>query len=184
MATGRETQSYSGAQKALHWLIALMILSMLPIGFYMVDRGAKTNFDAWTNTLYTAHKTFGFVVLMLVALRIVVRRSRGAPAPVATLSPLERFVSETVHKLLYVLMLLVPLLGWAGVSAYPARGIFFGLSLPPIAPVNEKLAETLLQLHGYAAIALAALVALHFAGAMMHGFVKKDGVLRRMMPGA
>ncbi len=67
MATEREPQSYSGAQKALHWIIAVMILMMIPIGFYMVDRGEKTNFDALTNTLYTNHKTFGFLVLMLVA---------------------------------------------------------------------------------------------------------------------
>ncbi len=50
-------------------------------------------------------------------------------------------------------MVLVPLLGWAGVSAYPARGILFGLSLPPIAPVNESLAKVLLALHGWAALA-------------------------------
>ncbi len=184
MATEREPQSYSGAQKALHWTIALMILMMIPIGVYMVDRGEKTNFDALTNTLYTNHKTFGFLVLMLVTLRIIIRARRGVPEPVSTLTPFERFASETVHKGLYVLMVLVPLLGWAGVSAYPARGILFGLSLPPIAPVNESLAKTLLMLHGWAAFALAALIAAHFAGAMMHMVIKKDGVVRRMMPGA
>lgn len=184
MATEREPQSYSGAQKALHWIIAVMILMMIPIGFYMVDRGEKTNFDALTNTLYTNHKTFGFLVLMLAGLRIVIRRRRGVPAPVSTLTPFERFASEAVHKALYVLMVLVPLLGWAGVSAYPARDILFGLSLPPIAPVNESLAKTLLALHGWAALALAGLIAAHVAGAMMHMIVKKDGVARRMMPGA
>jgi len=183
MVTGREPQSYSGAQKALHWIIALMILIMIPIGFYMVDRGEKTNFDALTNTLYTNHKTFGFVVLMLVALRIVIRRRRGVPAPVSTLTPFERFASEAVHRALYGLMIVVPLLGWAGVSAYPARGILFGLSLPPIAPVNETLAKVLLELHGWAALAMVALIAAHFGGAMMHMIVKKDGVVRRMMPG-
>jgi cytochrome b561 len=183
MVTGTEPQSYSGGQKALHWAIALLILPMIPIGFYMVDRGEKTNFDALTNTLYTNHKTIGFVILMLVALRVVTRLRRGAPAPVSTLTPFERFASEAVHKGLYALMVLTPLLGWAGVSAYPARGILFGLSLPPIMPVNETLAKILLQLHGFSALALAALIGAHFAGAMMHAIVKKDGVMRRMMPG-
>jgi len=77
----------------------------------------------------------------------------------------------------------VPLLGWAGVSAFPARGILFGLSLPPIMPVNADLAKVILELHGYAAVAMLVLIAAHFAGAMMHRFVRKDGVMRRMMPG-
>jgi len=184
MATGTEPQSYSSAQKVLHWLITLLVLMMAPIGFYMVGRGEKTNFDALTNTLYTNHKTFGFLFLMLVALRIVIRSRRGVPAPVSTLTRFERLASEAVHKGLYALMVLVPLLGWAAVSAFPARGILFGLSLPPILPVNADLAKILLQLHGYAAVAMLVLIAAHFAGAMMHRFIKKDGVMRRMMPGA
>jgi cytochrome b561 len=138
---------YSSTQKVLHWLIAVMIAFMIPIGVYMVNRGAATNFDAITNTLYTAHKSFGFLVLLLVLWRVSLRIRRGAPAPVSMLTGFERFASETAHRLLYVLMVLVPLLGWAAVSAYPARGVFFGLSLPPIMPVNQALAGTLFTAH-------------------------------------
>ena len=90
--------AYSGLQKALHWLIAGMVAIMLPVCFYMVNRGAATNFDALTNQLYTAHKTFGFVLLWLVAWRIVVKFRRGVPAPVSTLSSFQVFVSDAVHK--------------------------------------------------------------------------------------
>lgn len=182
MAASSAPNSYSPLQKALHWGIALLVLFMIPVGLYMTNRGATTNFDALTNTLYTWHKSFGFLILLLVGWRIVVRRSRGAPAPVETLTPMERFVSEAVHKALYVLLALVPLLGWAAVSAYPARGVLFGLSLPPIMPVNQSLASLLFLGHKVAAIALAALIAAHFGAAMMHWLVKKDGVMRRMLP--
>lgn len=173
---------YSSLQKALHWLVALMVLIMIPVGLYMVQRGVATKFDAFTNQLYTMHKTFGFVLLWLVVLRIVVRFRSGAPAPEASLKPIQVFVSEAVHKALYVLLVAVPLLGWAGVSAYPATGILFGLSLPQIVPVNPALAEKLLMLHSYAALTMLGLVAAHFGAAMLHFLILKDGVMRRMLP--
>ncbi len=175
-------QAYSGPQKLLHWLIALLVFGMIPVGVYMTNRGATTNFDALTNTLYTWHKTIGFTILLLVLLRIWIRKSRGVPEPVSTLTSFERFASDAAHKALYVLMILVPLLGWAAVSAYPARGILFGLSLPPILPVNEALAKTLFSLHKAAAIGLVLVVMAHVGAAFMHLIVKKDGVFRRMLP--
>lgn len=175
-------QAYSGPQKLLHWLIAVLVFGMIPVGVYMTNRGAATNFDALTNTLYTWHKTIGFTIFLLVLLRIWIRKSRGAPEPVSTLTSFERFASDAAHKALYVLMILVPLLGWAAVSAYPARGILFGLSLPPILPVNEALAKTLFTLHKAAAIGLALVVMAHVSAAFMHLIVKKDGVFRRMLP--
>lgn len=173
---------YSGTQKALHWIIALMVAIMLPVGLYMVDRGKATNFDALTNQLYTMHKSFGFLLLLLVIWRIGLRLARGAPAPVATLTPIEVLASESVHKLIYVLIALVPLLGWLAVSAYPATGILFGLSLPKLLATNEQLAKTLFLLHKFSAIALAGLIAMHVGAALMHRFVKKDGVMQRMLP--
>ncbi len=81
------------------------------------------------------------------------------PAPVSTLTPFERFASEAVHKALYVLMVLVPLLGWAGVSAYIPRGASCsGCRCRPSRTVNESLAKVLLELHGWAALALAGLI--------------------------
>lgn len=174
--------TYSGAQKALHWLIGLMILVMIPVGIYMVDRGKLTNFDELTNQLYTAHKSFGFIILLLVVWRVALRLTRGAPGPVVTLTKFEVLASETVHKAIYLLIVLVPLFGWAGVSAYPARGVFFGLELPPILPVNQALAGTMFTLHKFASYALAGLIAAHIGAALMHRFVKRDGVMQRMLP--
>ncbi|WP_342360476.1 cytochrome b [Terrarubrum flagellatum] len=172
---------YSPPAKWLHWLTAFAVLGMIPLGLYMVRRGAITNFDELTNTLYTTHKTVGFLVFWLVGMRIVYRVRAGAPAPAATLTPLERIASGAVHHLLYVLLPVVPLLGWAGVSAYGARETLGGFSLPPLLPNNPPLGETILAIHGYAALLMAALILAHIGGALMHGVIKQDGVLNRMI---
>lgn len=173
---------YSGTQKILHWVIALMVFVMIPVGVYMVRRGEATNFDAMTNQLYTAHKTFGALVLLLVVLRVIVRLRHGTPAPEASLNRMQVIAAEAVHGLIYLLLLAVPLLGWLGVSAYGARGLLGGFELPALLAKDSVLGEAILKYHGYAAIGLAMLIAAHVGAALMHRFVLKDGVMKRMLP--
>lgn len=183
MAVGRiRPSAYSGSQKLLHWVIALIVLIQIPIGFYMKQRGLETKFDAITNELYTAHKTFGFILLLLVLVRIFVRVRTGAPAPEASLSRLQVVASEAVHGLLYGMLLLVPLLGWTGVSAYGARGILGGFNLPEILAQNAARGEMILQYHRYAAILITLLIGMHVGAALFHRLILKDGVLKRMLP--
>jgi len=76
----------------------------------------------------------------------------------------------------------VPLLGWAGVTAFPALIVFPGLDLPamPFVPVDEALALRLFQIHGALAITLAVLVLGHIGAALWHLVMKKDGMFGRM----
>jgi hypothetical protein len=115
---------------------------------------------------------------------------RGAHRPQAArrsavarsdLAPLERIASSLVHHLLYILLLAVALLGWAGVSAYGARDVFGLFSIPPLLPANQALGETILWVHAAAALLMVSLVAAHIGGALMHGFIKHDGVINRMI---
>jgi cytochrome b561 len=176
-------RSYTPLQRMLHWITALVVILMIPVGLYMVDRGKWSNFDALTNTLYSWHKFIGFCLLWLIVVRIIVRLMRGAPPPVP-LHPLQRLASEATHLGLYALLLLVPILGWTGVSAYGARGTPFGFSLPEIIPQNGPLGEAILYYHGWAAIGLGLLVLMHIGAALMHRFIIKDGVFARMWPGS
>jgi cytochrome b561 len=176
-------RSYSPLQRTLHWIIAAAVFIMIPVGLYMVQRGAWSNFDALTNTLYSWHKFIGFCILWLVVVRIIVRLMRGAPPP-EPLHPLQQFAASATHFGLYVLILLVPILGWTGVSAYGARGTPFGFNLPEIIAQNQSLGETLLAYHGWAAILLGLLALMHIGAALMHRFILKDRVFARMWPGA
>ncbi len=186
--------SYSPLQRSLHWLIALLVLGLLCVGLYMTWRGGSSAiltpvlgaspkaFDGLTSTLYTWHKSIGFLVLWLMLLRLVVRIRSGAPAPEPSLNPLQRIAATATHHLLYVLLLAAPVLGWVGVSAYGARGVVGGFNLPELVAKDERLANTLLGFHGWAALAIVALVAMHIGAALMHRLVLKDGVFQRMWP--
>ena len=177
------SRSYTPLQRTLHWVIAAAVLVMIPIGLYMVNRGKWSNFDALTNTLYSWHKLIGFCVLWLVVARIIVRLMRGAP-PQVPLHPLQKFAADASHLAMYVLLAIVPILGWTGVSAYGARGTPLGFELPQIIAENQDLGNAILAYHGWAAILLGLIVLVHISAALMHRFILKDGVFARMWPGA
>ncbi len=174
---------YSTTARRLHWVTAAGVVVMLPLGLAMTYRGNVMNlWDGLTEGLYSAHKLLGFVLLWLVAGRLIYRVLHGVPQQEPGLSRGARIAAALVHGLLYGLLLMVPLLGWLGVSLYPAREVFGLFSLPSLAAPNEAAAGRVLSLHGTLALATGALAALHVAAALYHRFVLRDGVLRRMWP--
>lgn len=178
-AQPRHAQAYSGTSKVLHWLTAGLVFGVLPAGFLIEDlpQGAIQNLG------YDLHRSFGFVILCLAALRVIARLVFGAPAAYAGLTPFERKASAFAHHALYVLLFTTPLLGWAATSAYPVRfSIFWLFELPPLAPANEALSKALFAAHEFSALAMVALLVAHIGGALVHRFWKRDGVFDRMLP--
>ena len=174
---------YSPAARALHWLTVAAIAIMVPLGLYMVWRGNATNFDATTNRLYDLHKLFGFLTLWLVVVRLAYRLHNGAPPDEPTLEWWQKAASHLTHWGLYGLLLLIPLLGWLGISLYDARSIFGLFSLPSLVSKNQDASTLIFALHYYAALLLLAMLAAHIGAAIFHHFIRGDGVLRRMLPG-
>ena len=168
------------ASQLVHWLTALLVAAMIPMGLYMVHRYVATNNDALTVTIYDTHKLTGFMALWLVMLRLALRYRHGASPSDPAIVRWQRTAASAVHLLLYVLLVLVPLLGWVGVSADGMRSMWGGLQLPQIAPKNEEVGWRILWWHGWAALTLGALAAVHVAGDPSSHRTKKDGILRRM----
>ncbi len=117
--------------RLLHWLMAVLILAMLFIGVSMV-----ADLSLRHPVLIGLHKATGLALLVLVVLRIGVRLAVPHPPLPRDLPTLQRWAAGASHLLLYGLMLAMPLLGWAMLSAgdYPRP-----LGLPPIAPHNLQL---------------------------------------------
>ncbi|CAH1672966.1 Cytochrome b [Hyphomicrobiales bacterium] len=183
----KETPSagYSAPARTLHWITAIAVFVMIPVGVTMSYRGNVLNlWDGLTNGLYSGHKLLGFLLLWLTAGRLAYRFLHGAPPDEPTLEWWQRAGSHLVHWLLYGLLLVVPLLGWIGVSLFPALTIFDLFSLPALTKPDEAAAQRVLGIHGKLALTLGALAILHIAAALYHRFIRKDGVLRRMWPGA
>jgi len=168
-------EAFHPLARALHWLMAVLILAMLFIGVTMV-----ADLSLRHPVLISLHKATGLALLVLVVLRIGVRLAVPHPPLPADLPTVQRWAARASHLALYGLMLAMPLLGWAMLSAgdYPRP-----LGLPAIAPHNLQLYAVLRQAHGWAGYLLFATVLVHVGAALMHAWVRRDGVLRSMWPG-
>ena len=79
----------------------------------------------------------------------------------------------------------MPIVGYIANSAYGASTPFFGLfEVPPIIAKNEPLATQLFTLHRWVGWLVVLLVAMHIGAALYHQFVRRDSVLKRMLPRA
>ncbi|WP_194792009.1 cytochrome b [Pseudomonas sp. UFMG81] len=161
--------------RLVHWLMAVLILAMLFIGVTMVG-----DLSTRHPLMVELHKATGLALLVLVIVRIALRLSLAHPPLPRELPPVQRLAAGASHLLLYALMLAMPLLGWAMLSAggYPRP-----LQLPAIAPHDLQLYAVLRQAHGWAGYLLFATVLVHLGAALMHALVRRDGVLRSMWPG-
>jgi cytochrome b561 len=152
-----ERTGYSRAQIALHWIIAILI----PLA-WLSSEGAEEALEAiedGATVSFVPHVAFGMAVLALVAVRLILRLTRGVPEPGGTAGSLQVKAADWGHRLLYLMMIAVPL---GGISVW-----FLGLDVG--------------ELHGLAANVLMIVALGHALIALYHQYVVKDGLLRRMM---
>jgi cytochrome b561 len=179
---------YTVAAMSLHWVIALLIIIQLCLGWYMNE--VLPDHSPAQATIEAIHISLGLTILMLVLARIAVRLIYRPPPLPAGLATWERHLAHTSHLVFYILMLALPLTGWALVSMGNKPISFWGLPWPhlpgvamifgasPPKPVRHELSH----IHVYILIWIVLInLALHVAGALKHQF---DGspVLWRMTP--
>ncbi|WP_299282300.1 cytochrome b/b6 domain-containing protein [uncultured Tateyamaria sp.] len=185
------TPSHFGSvAKTLHWLTALLILTLMPLGLYANDlayelRTASAPSDALVARaawLFSLHKTLGVAVFFVALLRILWAISQPKPGLLHPDRPVESFAAETVHWLLYGSLVLVPLSGWihhAAASGFAPIWWPFGQNLP-LVPKSEGVAGVFAGAHWVLTKVLGLALLLHIAGALKHHVVDKDATLRRM----
>ena len=175
---------YTGTAIALHWLLAVAILGMMAVGFYMSD----LQLSPQKLKLYNWHKWAGVAILLLSVLRLVWRlthRPPVLPQRIESAMPSwQRRAYHASHHLMYALFIIVPLMGWAYSSMAGFPIVWFGvLPLPDFVAVDKEFAQVIKPLHGWLAYTLLALVVVHVAAALKHHFIDRDGLLARMRPG-
>ncbi len=170
---------YDPIARLFHWAVVVLLVMqvstkvLLPA---MLPESASDSLNAW-------HLSLGSTILLVMLLRLAWRLTHPPPAPPADLSPTLQLVSRATHWAFYVILIVLPLLGWVSASAYGATVRLFGLiPLPALVAQDKPFAEAVGQVHGAVAFTLVALIALHVAGALYHALVKRDRVIHRMLP--
>ncbi len=169
-------QRFTPLQRLLHWLMAVCILAMLFLGVGMVSTIMPKYLP-----LVSIHKTLGIAVLVLALIRLAVRLRYGTPSLPADLPEPMKLAAYLSHYALYILMIGMPLIGWAMLSAaaYPVV-LLGGMHLPAILPQSDSLHTLLWGAHFYLGFGFFALILMHVAAALFHAFVRRDGVFETM----
>jgi cytochrome b561 len=174
----RDVERFTVLQRFLHWLMAVCILTMLFIGI-----GMESTVMPKYAPLLKVHKTLGIAILVLALLRLAVRLRSGAPPLPADLPAPMKIGAHLSHYALYALMIGMPLIGWAMLSAAAYPIVLYGnIRLPPILPQSDALHTLLWNAHALLAFAFFALILLHLAAALFHGLIRRDGVFESMAP--
>jgi cytochrome b561 len=171
------SEKYGPAAMTLHWIIAAVLSAALVIAWILPRKNAP-GYEG----LLDLHKFVGMLVLVLVVPRLLWRL--GNPVePAAGLTPLEAWLSHVTHWALYAIMLLIPLTGYLFVSAEGQHLDFFGgLAMASPLPTDRAVSVPMEFIHKTGQYAVYTVVGLHVLAALYHHFVKRDGVLRRMLP--
>jgi len=163
----------------LHWIMALLIITMLILGLYMVSLPIGLE----KLKLYGWHKALGVLILGLVIVRILWRFSNITPSLTPLLPLWEAIAARCTHWIFYLLMLTLPLSGWMMSSASGLPVSFFGLFvLPNIVSPNEAHRILFQEIHHWLGYTIIAFICLHIAAALKHHFIDKDDIMRRMLP--
>ena len=178
------TQRYNAVAMVLHWLLALLIISLLVVGKIMVD---LSNNDPDKFTLYQLHKSFGLLILSLSVVRVAWRLTHATPPLPAAMKQWEQIIAKATHGIFYFMMLAIPLTGWTVVSSSTSGipTLWFGLfevpSLPGI-PVGGAFHDQARGAHEVLGNLTILLLLLHVGAALKHHFWDADDVLSRMLP--
>jgi cytochrome b561 len=171
---------YTNVAVALHWLIAILVVVQLTLGWSMIEipREPVGVRAYWFNL----HKSIGITIALLALLRLGWRRRHPAPPLPATVPLWQRRAAAASHALLYTCLIGMPLIGFLGstFSGYPIK--YFGITLPQWGYKSDELKSFFSALHLGLAWVFMTLIALHVSAAFKHLLVERDAVFWRMWP--
>ena len=173
------TQRYTGAAIVLHWLMAILLVGLFVLGFYMHDLPLSPE----KLQLYSWHKWAGVTAFAFVLIRLTWRLTHRPPALPETMPRLMKLAAHAGHHTLYLLMMVIPLSGWLMSSAKGFQTVWFGvLPIPDLIDKNKALGDLLQTTHMALNLLFLLTLAGHIGAALKHHFIDKDDILIRMLP--
>jgi cytochrome b561 len=175
----RPRASHPALTLALHWGTVAAIL--VSVGAMLVRDALEND---WIRALLLGmHRQLGLAVLLAAGLRVLIRVARPFADHAGPMPLVARLAASAAHLVLYGLLFALPLVGWALMSAHEMELSMFGLvNLPPLVQEDADFADTLGNVHVWLAWGLLGVVFAHAGAALWHHYVRRDGVLRAMLP--
>ena len=164
---------------ALHWLVALVIIGLFALGFWMVD---LTYYDDWYRQGPHIHRSIGILLLAAMLFRVVWRLVSTPPKPLLTHSRLEVIGAKVGHLVLYLLIFIAMVSGYLISTADgSAISVFGWFEVPSLTGRIKGMEDIAGSVHYWATWALVVLAGLHALAALKHHFIDRDDTLRRML---
>ncbi len=174
---------YNRVQVILHWLIAAIIFGMIGLGLFMIELPKQSELPPGEESVrafyFLLHKSMGITVGMLILLRVLWRLTHKAPPLPDTISKWQQKAASAVHGLIYVVMIAMPLSGFAQSMFSKYHTKFWGIELPRLAEADNAMRETFSQVHEFFAFLLIGLIVIHLAAVIKHRLAG-NGISERM----
>lgn len=168
---------YGAITVLLHWLMAVLIVGQVALGHYMAD---LDYYDAWYHQAPSIHRSMGLLIALLLLFRFSWRITSISPSPIG--KPWEINVSHWLHRLFYLLIVLIAISGYllSTADGHPIV-VFEWLKIPAILSGINQQEEIAGEIHEWLVWLLVFFVAIHALAALKHHFVEKDATLIRML---
>jgi cytochrome b561 len=181
MAHSSTRPGYTALAKILHWTIGILLAAQFIVAWTMPHIGRDTQPD----TIINLHLTLGVTALAVAVVRLAWRMTHPEPKPLDGIPPWQVQSARVIHWLLYALLFVVPMLGYINASWRGFPVVMFGLELPKVIATRAPGWRWTGDVHSLLAnYLMLALIGLHLAGVLYHYFIRRDGVLQRMLPGS
>ncbi len=166
------SHKYGKSNIVIHWLTAVLILALFPMGKYMEDSTASEKLG-----LVKIHAILGIVVFILTIARSYLFFKSKRPDDIKTGSKFNDKLAVWIHNAFYFLLIGISIAGSATlfgggyVDALKSGNSDLILSKENIAP---------LKAHGLLATIMIILLVFHVVGVIKHYIMTKENTLKRM----
>jgi cytochrome b561 len=178
MALRNSAAEFGVVTRVLHWTTMLLVIAMLALGNRIADMAPALD----TLWLYGLHKSLGILVLGLTLARLAWHVASPPPPPIGPRGA-AFWAARGAHWGFYLLLIAIPLSGWAGSSATGIDTVIADRwTLPPLVAASAEGEAFWFRLHDILTKVLIGLITLHMLGALKRE-MDGDGTLTRMLKG-
>jgi cytochrome b561 len=178
--TAHDAAAYDPVARYVHWLNAILALVTILLAWCFLAAPRHSDARGW---LIMLHGSCGIAILPLLVFWAGWRLRHRSPPLRPVLTGIEVVLAHATQAAIVLLFVAMPISGYVGLAAAGKSVSLFGaVTLPSLAPESGRLSQVAVALHLGGEFLIYGLVAGHIGAALLHGFIRRDGILERMLP--